>query len=340
MTTEEAIQWFKNTFNKHLRAVIIRTPFSVNLLAAIAQQETGYIWARLVERKLPTRKILSLCVGDTLDADRGRNAFPKTKSDLLAAPQGDKMFAIARQALVEVAQYVPDYARVVGNPDKFCHGFGIFQYDLQFFKTDPAFFLQKKWNDFTACAAKLVEELKAALKRQGWANKTTLSDAEQVYVAIAYNKGTADPAGGFNQGYRSDDGRYYGENIHEYLTLAQSISPRAVGSKKATAAVARREPPVLAMPEKPHPLLKFGDAGDEVKVLQTLLQSQGYFAAVVGGHFQNQTRQAVVYFQQTHLGRDGETVGSGRRGRRRDLVGALPSQWDAAEIEHSGNCAP
>jgi hypothetical protein len=67
-------------------------------------------------------------------------------------------------------------------------------------------------------------------------------------------------------------------------------------------------PPVSAMPEKSHPLLRFGDVGDQVKVLQGLLQSQGYFAAALGGHFQEKTRQAVLYFQQTHLGRDGKPL--------------------------------
>ena len=76
-------------FNEHLETAVAGTPFSVDMLAAIAQQETGYIWAPLVERKLPTRRILALCVGDTPDSDRDRNAFPETKSDLLAAPRGD-----------------------------------------------------------------------------------------------------------------------------------------------------------------------------------------------------------------------------------------------------------
>src|SRR6266496_1080095 len=311
MKTKEAIQWFKNTFNKHLEAAVVGTPFSVDMLAAIAQQETGYIWGPLVDKKLSTRKVLALCVGDTLDADKGRNAFPKTKSDLLAAPRGDKMFVIARQALVEMAQYISGYSGAVKNPNKFCHGFGIFQYDLQFFKedtADPAFFLRKKWQDFAACAAKCVEELKDALKRQGWANKTTLSDTEKVYVAIAYNKGRANPALDFKQGYKSDDGKYYGENIAEYLALAQTISPRAVGSITTSVAVTSLKPPISVMPERSHPLLRFGDVGGEVKVLQGLLQSQGFFAAALGGYFQEKTQQALVYFQQTHLGRDGKPL--------------------------------
>ena len=133
---------------------------------------------------------------------------------------------------------------------------------------------------------KCVAELNAAMERQGWANKTTLSDTEKVYVAIAYNTGRANPALGFKQGYRSDDGKYYGENIVEYLALAQSISPRGVGSTATSVAVTGPGPSVSAMPEKPHPLLTLGDGGDEVKVLQALLQSQGFFAAAVLGHFQ------------------------------------------------------
>ena len=52
-----------------------------------------------------------------------------------------------------------------------------------------------------------------------WGNKTVLSDTEKVYVAIAYNCGHADPSRGFKQGFESD-GRYYGENIFEYMRLA------------------------------------------------------------------------------------------------------------------------
>jgi hypothetical protein len=137
MTTNESLQWFVKTFSKDLKAAVAKTPFSVDMLAAIAQQETGYMWGSFVARRLSVKKILALCVGDTFDFP-GRTAFPKTKFELLAAPRGDEMFAIARQALEEMAQYVPSYSKAVSNPDKFCHGFGIFQYDLQYFKEDPA----------------------------------------------------------------------------------------------------------------------------------------------------------------------------------------------------------
>jgi hypothetical protein len=174
MKTRDAIAWFKTTFHKRIRNSIRGTPFSIDMVSAIAQQETGYIWSPLVEKGLSERDVLRLCVGDTLDADRGRSAFPKTKAELLAAPRGAEMFVIARQALVDMAQYTPGYAGAVRNPNKFCHGFGIFQYDLQFYRTNPDYFLQKRWKDFDACLAQCVEELNEAMKRQGWANRSTL----------------------------------------------------------------------------------------------------------------------------------------------------------------------
>ena len=227
MKIPDAIAWFKKNFGTKLRKAVVGTPFSADMVTAIAYQETGYIWSALVDKQLSLQKILELCVGDTLD----RNAFPKNKAELIAAPGGQEMFGIARQALVDMAQYTPGYQKSVGNPAKFCHGYGIFQYDLQFFKDDPAFFLQKKWCDIGACIGKFAVELQQAMQRQGWTDKVTLTDTEKVYIAIAYNRGRANPALGFKQGYQSDDGRFYGENVFEYLRIAQSVSVRPRGKR-------------------------------------------------------------------------------------------------------------
>jgi hypothetical protein len=48
-----------------------------------------------------------------------------------------------------------------------------------------AYFLEKAWYDFDKCLALCVKELKAALRRAYGADKSTLSDEEMVYVAIA-----------------------------------------------------------------------------------------------------------------------------------------------------------
>ena len=221
MTTKEAITWFKKTFKSKLQSSVNNSPYSVDMLCAMAFQETGYIWSSMAG-KLTLQEITLLAVGDTLDTPN-RNAFPKNKAALLAEPNGAAMFTIARDCLIKMAKHVNGYSGAVSNPNKFCHGFGIFQYDLQFFKTNPNYFLQKKWADIDTCFAMCINELNAAKKRQGWQAKTVLTDDEKVYVAIAYNKGSANLTKGFKQGH-FDGKKFYGENIFEYMRLSQSIA--------------------------------------------------------------------------------------------------------------------
>lgn len=219
MSNLENAKWFKAQFKTKIENIIQGTPFSVNMLTAIAMQETGYLWGPL-RKILPVEEVLKLCVGDTIDAP-GRDAFPQKKADLLAHPKGAQMFTIAREALEAIAQHNADYRAVAVKPNKFCHGFGIFQYDLQFFKPNPQFFLEKRWHDFDACLSVFVrDELKAALKRAYGNNKTSLTDKERVYVAIAYNKGSVNVNGSFKQGHK-DNGKFYGENIAEFLEIAK-----------------------------------------------------------------------------------------------------------------------
>src|SRR5262249_44996316 len=158
--------------------VIRGAPIDVDMMTAIACQETGYIWSVLRRKGLATADILSLCVGDTLDADKGRSAFPATYDDLIAAPDGQAMFTVARKALEDMAAYVPGFRGSVGRPHKFCHGFGVFQCDLQFFKTNPRYFLDRRYADFDACAELCVEELKRGLGKLGWEDRQSLGDLD------------------------------------------------------------------------------------------------------------------------------------------------------------------
>jgi hypothetical protein len=226
MIDKDALLWFKQTFGQELTAAVAGTPFTVDLLVAIAGQETGEIWAPLRNR-LSVAQILEICVGDTLDADKGRVAFPKTHTHLLAAPRGDEMFRIAHDALVAMSRHVPGYAKVAKRPHKFCHGYGIFQYDLQFFPTDPLYFLERRWREFRFTLGKCLDELRAAARRAGLGNRRELTDLERVAVAIAYNAGVFRPKRGLKQGHRSPDGRFYGENILDYLRMSQTISTAA-----------------------------------------------------------------------------------------------------------------
>ena len=226
MPNREDLAWFKTTFSGEVASAISGTPFSLDLISALAAQETGDVWP-LLRKTLNREELLSLCVGDTLDEDRGRRAFPRTKAELLAAPQGQVMFDLAHQALVDLAKYVPAFAAVARRPDKFCHAYGIFQVDLQFFKTDPDFFLQKQWGDFGVCLTRCLGELHAAAGRANLGGQSTLSDLQQVYVAIAYNAGSFKPEKGLKQGY-FDGTQYYGERIFDLLRLAQTTSTATV----------------------------------------------------------------------------------------------------------------
>src|SRR5215831_12631482 len=110
MKNSEAARWFKTQFQKQIEPALADTPFSVDLLTAIAIQETGYLWTRMVQAKLGLEKILELCVGDTFD-DPHRDVFPKNKAALIAASNGQEIFNIARAALEAVAAYNEGYVK-------------------------------------------------------------------------------------------------------------------------------------------------------------------------------------------------------------------------------------
>lgn len=224
MPKAEDILWFKQQFHTAIAAGIQGTPFSLDMITAIACQETGFIWEVLRKRQMSVERILELCVGDTIDAKAsgGRRAFPKNKAELVAKPNGEEMFAIARQALVDMAQHINGYASAVANPNKFCHGFGIFQFDLQFFETEPDYFLQKRYANFDASLGKCISELRSKQRRIGLQDRTTLTDLEKASVAIAYNTGSFNPSKGLKQGH-FDGTKFYGEHFFDYLLLSKSV---------------------------------------------------------------------------------------------------------------------
>ena len=223
MPTSADILWFKTEFQSQIEPALSSTPLTVDFITAIACQETGELWPVLRRKSLTTAQILALCVGDTLDADKGRSAFPTTKADLLSQARGDEMFAIAHEALVNMAAHIPAYSRIAARPDKFCHGFGLFQLDLQFFREDPAYFLQKNYERFDRTLAKCVIELKRALKKLGYDKRASLSDLELAAVGIAYNTGRFNPQKGLKQGHFNGT-RYYGEAIFDFIQLAHTVA--------------------------------------------------------------------------------------------------------------------
>lgn len=263
MPTADAIRWFKSQFHSQIEAAVQGTPFTLDLVTAIACQETGHIWNAL-RNKVNTAEVLALCVGDTLDADKGRRAFPKTKTELLARSNGQQMFDIARKALVDMAPFVPGFKGAVSNPNKFCHGFGIFQYDLQFFPQEPDYFLQKRYADFDASLAKAMEELKSKQRKIGLGDRTTLTDLELAAVAIAYNTGGFKPSKALKQGHFNGT-KFYGEAVFDFLRLSKTVPVEGVID-----APLPTPPPGTAPVTPPTPMTATG-AFFEVDVIESML---------------------------------------------------------------------
>jgi hypothetical protein len=157
MAIKDEIKFFKDQFAADIAPALAGTPLSLDLMCAIAFQETGELWSKL-RLHLPREKILRLCVGDTLD----RNAFPRNKAALTAVEDGQRMFDLAHELLIEMgdATGIEAYQRLGRNPNKFVHGYGIFQSDLQFFREEPNFFLEQRWKSFDVCLEKAMKELR------------------------------------------------------------------------------------------------------------------------------------------------------------------------------------
>lgn len=233
MPTADDMKWFKANFQTKIDAAIAGTPWTIDLMTALACQETGEVWPILRKKDMTVDRILELCVGDTIDFNpktgKGRKAFPKNKAELIAFTNGQAMFDLARQGLVDMAQFISSYKDAAKNPNKFCHGYGIFQFDIQFFKQEPDYFLQKKYANFDECLKKAISELEAGRKKIGLQNKPKLSDEELCHVAIAYNTGGYNPAKGLKQGYAPRDkngkvvGPYYGEQIFEFIQTSKTV---------------------------------------------------------------------------------------------------------------------
>jgi hypothetical protein len=238
MPNTNDMRWFKTNFQDKINAAIAGTPFTIDLMTALACQETGEIWPILRKTDLSLDRILELCVGDTIDAPN-RNAFPRDKAALLSVDRGQEMFDIARRALVEMAEFIDSYKGAASKANKFCHGYGMFQFDLQFFKTEPDYFLEKRYAKFDETLGKALTELESARKKIGLGNKTALSDLELCHVAIAYNTGHFNPAKGLKQGFAPKDkhgniiGPFYGEQIFDFIQKSKTVTADA-GSATTT----------------------------------------------------------------------------------------------------------
>src|SRR5688572_32285292 len=74
--------WFKQTFGSQIAPAIAGTPFTLDMLAAIAAQETGHIWGTL-RKTMPVDDLLEVCVGDTLDRSEEHTSELQSQSNLV-----------------------------------------------------------------------------------------------------------------------------------------------------------------------------------------------------------------------------------------------------------------
>lgn len=212
--SQDAFDWFSNNFLDEIKAQTEGTPYTPRMILAVSMQETYYLWSGLY-KDLPVERVLELCVGDTISSSR--SAWPSSYFQIMLTAEGRKLYKVARSALKDIAKYDSGYAGVARKKTKFCHGFGIFQYDMQHFHRSKDFFLDRKWSDFSRCLKEFLRELDEAQQRAFGTVKPELTDADFVWTAIAYNAGSVNLSGGLQQGHRDGSGQYYGEKLAAYL---------------------------------------------------------------------------------------------------------------------------
>jgi len=249
MAIKDEIQWFKDQFAGDIVPALAGTPLSFDLICAIAFQESGELWSKL-RLQLPRQEVLRLSVGDTLD-EPNRSAFPKNKDALIAVAKGQQMFDLAHQLLVQMGDGtgIEAYQHLGTRPGKFVHGYGIFQYDLQFFRQDPNFFLEQRWQNINTCVEKLMAELGKAVGQLRLSDRTSLTDLESAFVAIVYNIGFGNfkENRGLKQGF-NDGANFYGENIDRFLQIARTIPTLAPTPALGVASLQHMTAPTAAGP--------------------------------------------------------------------------------------------
>ncbi len=159
IAAQRAIQWLKTTFGIPLVAQTQGTPFTVDHLCGIACQETAYFWVNLLGR-LPDDQVCARCVldgsGDFEPDQNPRSAFPRNTGEFRSCY--DRSTPGFTEMLIGEGNQTRSL-RGMSPADWIYKGYGIFQYDLQFVKTDMHFFYDRLWYRFENCLARAMREL-------------------------------------------------------------------------------------------------------------------------------------------------------------------------------------
>jgi hypothetical protein len=148
-----------------------------------------------------------------------------------------------------MAQLVPGFGFVSSKPNKFPRGYGMFQLDLQFFKVDPDYFLQRRYEIFSETLGKCLAELRSALKKVGFQSKTSLTDFEFACVAIAYNTGGFKPSKVLQQGHFNGT-RFYGEEVFDFVRLSRTVAKPGESPQIAAPPAGRAIIPPVSIPRQ------------------------------------------------------------------------------------------
>jgi hypothetical protein len=153
--THTVARWMKSNFGGEIQGAVASTPFSLDIVCAIACQETAYVWIHFLDR-LSTDRILERCVFDASGDFPGtrRNPFPRNTA-AFRQRYGDQF----TQMLIDEANETRAL-RGFGPKDWVYKGYGIYQYDLQHVTDNEAFFRQKQWYQHDRCLAMLMRELR------------------------------------------------------------------------------------------------------------------------------------------------------------------------------------
>jgi hypothetical protein len=163
--THQVAKWMKGNFGDAIRAAVAGTPFSPDIVCAIACQETAFVWVHFLDR-LSVNEIIARCVFDASGDFPGtkRSAFPR---DTAAFRQryGDEFTGM----LIDEANKTRALRGF--SPAQWVYkGYGIYQYDLQNVTANEAFFHEKQWYGHDRCLEMLMAELreKYAAQRDLW----------------------------------------------------------------------------------------------------------------------------------------------------------------------------
>lgn len=146
--------WFDIHFKDQCAKVVDGTPFTAELLYAIACQETAIYFYDWTKDHTPG-EVLARCVFDASgDVNGTRKAFPKNTAAFI-----ERYGEAIADDLIKEANITRAWRGY--SPKQWVYaGYGIFQYDLQHFPDDSDFFTQKLWYNMDDCLDRVMKELK------------------------------------------------------------------------------------------------------------------------------------------------------------------------------------